>query len=96
MTLLLIQSPRLAYCICFEQKTDLLAELERVKKRLGQVSFSSLVGNNMLGKRYLQVLRKAGEVATQLSSQSLTSQLSSSPFEYKLTTIGNMAYGRSA
>lgn len=80
----------------FEQKTALLAELERVKKRLGQVFFSSLVGNNMLGKRYLQVLRKAGEVATQLSSQSLTSQLSSLPFEYKLTTIGNMAYGRSA
>ncbi|MBY0575667.1 MAG: methyltransferase domain-containing protein [Gallionellaceae bacterium] len=80
----------------FEQKNDVLAELERVKKHSGRVFFSSLVGNNSLGRRYLQVLKKAGEIASCHSSQSLISQLSPSPFAYKLTTIGNMAYGQSA
>lgn len=80
----------------FEEKTDLLAELDRVRKQSGQVFFSSLVGNNTLGRRYLNILKKAGEVATCDSSQSLISLLSRSPFEYKLNTIGNMAYGKSA
>jgi ubiquinone/menaquinone biosynthesis C-methylase UbiE len=80
----------------FEEKIRFLAELERVKKHSGQVFFSSLVGNNALGRRYLEILRKAGEVADCHSSQTLISQLSSSPFDYTLTTIGNMAYGKSA
>lgn len=80
----------------FEEKIALLAELERVTKCSGQIFFSSLVGNNALGRKYLGILRKAGEVTTCYSSQALISQLSSSPFEYKLSTIGNMAYGRSA
>lgn len=80
----------------FEDKMSLLAELERVKMRSGQVFFSSLVGNNALGRKYMEMLRKAGEVASCHSSQSLISQLSLSPFEYKLTTVGNMAYGQRA
>lgn len=80
----------------FEQKLEFLAELERVKTRSGQVFFSSLVGNNALGRRYFEILRKAGEVATCHSSQSLISALSRSPFGYRLTTTGNMAYGESA
>lgn len=80
----------------FEEKIDLLAELERVKKHSGKVFFSSLVGNNTLGRRYFNILNKSGEVATCHSSQSLIGQLSPSPFEYKLSTIGNMAYGKSA
>lgn len=80
----------------FEEKMNILTELGRVKKHTGQVFFSSLVGNNALGRQYLEILKKAGEVATCHSSQSLINQLSASPFEFKLTTIGNMAYGKSA
>ena len=80
----------------FEQKIDLLMELERVKRHSGQVFFSSLAGNNFLGRQYLKILKKAGEVASCHSSQSLGDLLSLSPFQYQLSTIGNMAYGRSA
>jgi len=79
----------------FEEKLALLAELERVKKESGQVFFSSLVGNNAFGRGYLKILEKAGEVATCHTSQSLINQFSASPFEFKMTTVGNMAYGRS-
>ena len=80
----------------FDEKVSLLVELERVKRAQGQVFFSSLVGNNALGRNYLQILRKSGEVATCHSSEALSSLLSSLPFEYKLATLGNMAYGKSA
>lgn len=79
----------------FERKIDLLMELERVKQRSGQVFFSSLVGNNLFGRQYLKILKTAGEVASCHSSQSLRDLLSLSPFQYQLSTIGNMAYGRS-
>lgn len=80
----------------FDEKVSLLAELKRVKRAQGQAFFSSLVGNNAVGRNYLQILRKSGEVATCHSSAALNSLLSSLPFEYKLTTVGNMAYGKSA
>ncbi len=80
----------------FEEKIRFLAELERVRKDSGRVFFSSLVANTALGKRYFEILRRAGEVADCDSSQSLFSQLSASPFDYELTTVGNMAYGKSA
>lgn len=80
----------------FEAQIRLLGELERVKAQAGHVFFSSLVGNNWLGRKYLAMLKGAGEVAVCHSSQSLTELLAASPFDYQLSTIGNMAYGKSA
>ena len=80
----------------FDDKAGMLGELERVKRQAGQVSFSSLVGNNALGRKYLEMLRKAGEVAACHSSESLARELSATPFRYEIDTIGNMVYGRSA
>lgn len=80
----------------FDDKAGMLAELERVKRHGGHVFFSSLVGNNALGRTYLEMLRKAGEVAACHSSESLARELSATPFKYEIDTIGNMAYGRSA
>jgi len=80
----------------FEEKVGLLAELERSKKASGKMFFSMLVGNSIPGRKYLELLRKAGEVAECHSSESLAELLLRSPFDYKLETIGNMAFGRSA
>jgi ubiquinone/menaquinone biosynthesis C-methylase UbiE len=79
----------------FDDKERILTELERVKSTRGIVSFSSLVGNNRLGRMYLSALRKSGEVATVHSSKSLSEQLQKTPFKYELTSIGNMAYAKS-
>lgn len=80
----------------FDDKTGMLAEMERVKRHGGHVFFSSLAGNNALGRTYLEMLRKAGEVAECHSSESLARTLSATPFKYEINTIGNMAYARSA
>jgi ubiquinone/menaquinone biosynthesis C-methylase UbiE len=80
----------------FDDKTGMLGEMERVKRNSGQLFFSSLVGNNALGRKYLEILKKAGEVAECHSSESLARMLSATPFRYRIDTIGNMAYGRSA
>lgn len=80
----------------FDDKTGMLAEMERVKRPGGHVFFSSLAGNNALGRKYLEMLRKAGEVAECHSSESLARALSAMSFKYEINTIGNMAYGRSA
>lgn len=79
----------------FDDKTGMLAEMERVKQPGGHIFFSSLAGNNTLGRHYLEMLRKAGEVAECHSSESLARALSAMPFQYGINTIGNMAYGRS-
>ena len=76
----------------FDDKLSLLTELERVKQKHGLTYFSSLVGNSFIGRRYLEILKKAGEVATCHSSSSLTSLLSTMPYHYKIHSIGNMAY----
>lgn len=80
----------------FEDKRHILAEMERVKTLQGISWFSSLVGNNNLGKLYLSALRKTGEVATVHSSQSLDEELKGMPSKYELNSIGNMAYVKSA
>lgn len=77
----------------FDDKTGMLAEMERVKRHDGHVFFSSLAGNNALGRKYLEMLKKAGEVAELHSSESLAHALSVMPFKYDINTIGNMAYG---
>jgi len=79
----------------FEDQMGLLAELERVKKSSGHMFLSSLVGNNALARKYLAWLKDAGEVATCHTSSSLDSFLSGSPFQYNVSSIGNMAYIRS-
>jgi ubiquinone/menaquinone biosynthesis C-methylase UbiE len=80
----------------FDEKLKLLSELERVKCDGGNIFFSSLVGNNGIGRKYLEILRQAGEVATCYSSEPLGSFISNLPFKYELTSIGNMAYAKSA
>jgi ubiquinone/menaquinone biosynthesis C-methylase UbiE len=80
----------------FDDKAGMLAEMERVKRHGGHVFFSSLAGNNALGRRYLEILRKAGEVAACHSSESLARALSAMPLKYEINGTGNMAYGRSA
>jgi len=78
----------------FDDKISFLNELERVKKEEGIVSFTSLVGNNLLGRVYLKLLKKAGEVATAYSSKELEDILLPMPQSYSIKTKGNMAYMR--
>jgi ubiquinone/menaquinone biosynthesis C-methylase UbiE len=80
----------------FNEKMRLLSELERVKCDGGKIFFTSLVGNNTIGRKYLEILRNIGEVATCYSSDSLSKVISTMPFEYSLNSIGNMLYAKSA
>lgn len=80
----------------FDEKLALLSELERVKCAGGKLFFSSIVANNALARKYLVVLKNAGEVATCHSSKSLKEVISTMPFRYNLNSIGNMAYAKSA
>lgn len=79
----------------FEERLKFLAEMERVKNTSGKVFFSSLVGDNTLGRKYLNLLKKKGIVATPHTSTSLKELLHSTSLTYQLNTIGNMAYGES-
>ncbi len=76
----------------FDEKAALLTELKRVKKPQGKLFFTSLVSNNRLGKAYLAQLQKAGEVSSIYTSESLNSELAGILSEYKMNSIGNMAY----
>jgi ubiquinone/menaquinone biosynthesis C-methylase UbiE len=76
----------------FDDKEAFLKELERVKTDDGLLAFTSLVGNTMLSKGYLALLKKAGEVATAYTSEELETILQKMPFSYDINTIGNMAY----
>lgn len=79
----------------FDDKFRLLTELERVKRGGGHLYYSSLVGNNAIGRKYLEILKQAGEVATCHSSESLDNLISTMSFGHKSDSIGNMAYFRS-
>lgn len=79
----------------FDDKEAFLNELERVKMKDGLLTFTSLVGNNMLGRGYLALLKKAGEVAIAYSSKELEDILKDLPHDYELKSVGNMAYIRS-
>lgn len=79
----------------FSEKASVLNELERVARSPGRIYFSSLAGNNAFGRRYLEVLKKAGEVAALETSESLGQWLSTRPLSYEVKTVGNMAYARS-
>ena len=76
----------------FDDKTAFLQELERVKKEEGCLSFTSLVGNTIVGRYYLKLLKKAGEVAVAYSSSELKNILEKMPHDYESKSIGNMAY----
>jgi len=80
----------------FDNKEALLIELERVRKEVGILSFTSLVGNNFLGKKYLSLLEKSGEVAGVYSTESLSTLLEESPFKYNLVSTGNVVYAKNA
>lgn len=80
----------------FEDKKAFLNELERVLKPEGNLYFTSLVANNLISKLYLSLLKKAGEVATIDSSQTLHESLQSISSAYSLKSIGNMAYFQKA
>jgi len=79
----------------FDDKASFLAEIQRVKKEEGYLSFTSLVGNNMLGRGYLKLLKKAGEVAVAYSSEELELILEKMPDKYEMKSVGNMAYIKS-
>jgi ubiquinone/menaquinone biosynthesis C-methylase UbiE len=79
----------------FDQKKDILSELERVKNDSGSISVTSLVSNMGVGRRYLALLEKSGQTAKNLSSDSLNKLLSTRPLSYKLCTHGNIAYIKS-
>ena len=76
----------------FDEKEQIIMEMERVKAPKGSLSLSSLVANNRIGKAYLSALRKSGEVATPHSSESLINILQKMSYQYNLESIGNMAY----
>ena len=76
----------------FDEKEQIIMEMERVKVPAGSLFFSSLVANNRIGKAYLSALKKSGEVATVHSSESLRNRLQNMPYQYDLASIGNMAY----
>lgn len=79
----------------FDNKAEMISEMERVKHNAGKLFFSSLVGNDALSQQYLRILQQAGEVATCHTSDSLASLLAQLPCKYQLHTIGNMAYAQS-
>ena len=76
----------------FDDKKSFLDELKRVKKESAFLSFTSLVGNNMVGRGYLKLLKKAGEVAVAYSSEELEVILDKILENYEIKSIGNMAY----
>lgn len=76
----------------FEQKKDILNELERVNDLDGTISVTSLVSNIGAGRKYLSLLEKSGQAAKGLDSDSLISLLNTRPLNYHLCTHGNIAY----
>lgn len=77
----------------FDDQAGMLAELTRVKRPGGKLFCSSLVGNNALGRKYLGLLKNAGEVATCQTSASLAAALGET-FKLSIESVGNMAYAR--
>jgi len=73
-------------------KAGIFSELERVKSEDGLISATSLVNNKGLGRRYLNKLETAGQMAKSIDSKSLDELLSTRPLSYKLRTRGNVAY----
>lgn len=73
-------------------KAGIFSELERVKAKDGLISATSLVNNKGLGRRYLNRLENAGQIAKNIDSKSLDELLTSRPVNYTLRTHGNVAY----
>ncbi len=73
-------------------KAGIFSELERVKAEDGLISATSLVNNKGLGRRYLNKLENAGQIAKNFNSKSLDELLTSRPLDYTLRTQGNVAY----
>ena len=80
----------------FAEPAGMLAELGRVRRPGGSGYISSLVGNTALGRRYLALLARAGEVGVCHTTASLAATLASTGFDYRVDAVGNMAYLRSA
>lgn len=80
----------------FTDPAGMLAELERVRSPAGKTHLSSLVGNDALGRRYLALLQRAGEVGVCHTTASLADALAATPFAYRVDAVGNMAYVQSA
>jgi ubiquinone/menaquinone biosynthesis C-methylase UbiE len=66
--------------------------LLQLKSQQGGLYFSSLVGNNWIGRQYLRLLQRAGEVAAVYTSESLRSEIAKLKVAVAEKTIGNMAY----
>lgn len=78
----------------FDEKISILKEINRVKKETGLSAFTSLVGNNYIGRKYLEILKKSGEVASVQTSNSLDEIIKNMPYSYHLVTRGNMVYAK--
>lgn len=76
----------------FSNTRGFMDALQQVKSAEGSLYFTSLVGNTWLGKQYLKMLHRAGEVAVMHSSASLTAALKELGRDVTAKTIGNMAY----
>ena len=79
----------------FDQKKDILNELERVKDNNGVMSLSSVVANKGVGRKYLSLLEKSGQTGKSDTSESLNTLLRNRPLNYRLCTRGNIAYIKS-
>jgi len=75
-----------------DSKAGIFSELERVKADDGIISATSLVIDKGLGRRYLKKLEKIGQTGKNIDSKSLDQLLNSRPVNYKLCTLGNVAY----
>lgn len=77
----------------FDDQAGMLDEMTRVRRPGGKRFFSSLVGNNALGMKYLELLKKAGEVATCQTSDALAARIGET-FKLSIESVGNVAYAR--
>jgi ubiquinone/menaquinone biosynthesis C-methylase UbiE len=66
--------------------------LWKMKSASGTLFFNSLVGNNWIGKQYLRLLQRAGEVGVCYTSAALTNELAKMEINVVENTIGNLAY----
>lgn len=76
----------------FEDTQAFVQALLKMKSESGTLFFTSLVGNNWVGRNYLKMLMGAGEVAKLYTSASLKSELSKIATDIAEKTVGNMAY----
>ena len=69
-----------------------LDEMIRITRSDGAVNISSLVTDRAFGHRYLQMLKRTGEISTLLSSSDFERLISDYGLSSRMTVTGNMAF----